>query len=549
MHIAMEGSQSMQPYFESDVNTVSSQSTSIVEHEMVSVGKDFLPELAGPVDENRRLNGADELANSGEILQKSHIAGMQGSLRWKRPSPATLRLTLVISDGIVLIALLVLELILAPPLHLGLNVTGSVLGPWNANFVWLCVAFVSWSIAASITQVQHLNRAASLLKGPLYALCTLMLMLIISVLLLYLFIGGGVIFYTKPLLFFIVMAAPAFGIWRFVLAETLSSPRFRRRAVIVGVNAAGKTIGKELRSAKHPGANVLGYISESAGTQAPRDGLPILGGRSALHSLAHNNMIDMIIMALDYKANPDLFKEAFEASQLGISVVPMAVIYESTSGKIPLEHIGDQWYVAVQTERIIPPLYLCWRKAMDLTFGACGLVVLCLVLPVLTPLIYLDSPGPIFFRQERAGYRGRTFRMLKFRSMSTDAGHTRRAAWVTRGDPRVTRVGRFLRATHLDELPQALNILRGDMSLIGPRPERPEYAAELERDNSLYCYRLSVKPGITGWAQVKYGYGSGEQDELVKLQYDLFYVKHRSFLLDVLIILKTVMEVVLCHGL
>jgi exopolysaccharide biosynthesis polyprenyl glycosylphosphotransferase len=547
MHIAMEGSQSMQPDFEHGVSMASSQSSSVAEHEMVSVGKDFLPESPGPVDENRRLNSADELVNAGERMQKSYIVRMQELLRWKRPSLATLRLTLMIGDGTLLIALLVV--VLGPPLHAGLHVTGSVLGPWNANFVWLCLALVSWSIAASITRVQQLNCASSLLKGPLYAMCTLVLMLIFSVLLLYLFIGGGVIFYTKPLLFFLVIAAPAFGAWRFVLAETLSSPRFRRRSVIVGVNAAGEIIGKELGSAKHPGANVLGYISESVGTQAPRDGLPILGGRSALHSLARNNMIDMIIMALDYKANPELFKEAFEASQLGISIVPMAVIYESTSGKIPLEHIGDQWYVALQTERIIPPLYLCWRKAMDLIFGVCGLVVLCLVLPVLAPLIYLDSPGPIFFRQERAGYRGRTFRMLKFRSMSTDAGHTRCAAWVTRGDPRITRVGRFLRATHLDELPQVLNILRGDMSLIGPRPERPEYAADLERENSLYCYRLSVKPGITGWAQVKYGYGSGEQDELVKLQYDLFYVKHQSFLLDVLIILKTVMEVVLCHGL
>jgi exopolysaccharide biosynthesis polyprenyl glycosylphosphotransferase len=366
--------------------------------------------------------------------------------------------------------------------------------------------------------------------------------------LLYLFIGGGVISYTRTLLFFLIVTAPAFGAWRVILAETLRLPRFRRQAVVVGVSAAGETISKELRSAKHPSANVLGYISESLDMQSTRDGLPILGDRSVLHYLARNDMIDIIIMALDYKANPALFQEAFEASQFGISVVPMAVIYESTSGKIPLEHIGDQWYVALQTERIISPLYLCWRKVMDLIFGSCGLLMLCLVLPVLALLIYLDSPGPIFYSQERAGYRGRTFRILKFRSMSTDAGHTGRAAWMTKGDSRVTRVGRLLRATHLDELPQVLNILRGDMSLIGPRPERPEYATELEKESSLYCYRLSVKPGITGWAQVKYGYGSGEQEELVKLQYDLFYIKHQSFLLDILIILKTVSEVVLCHG-
>ncbi|MFL5697744.1 MAG: sugar transferase [Ktedonobacteraceae bacterium] len=540
----------MQPYFENGLSIVISQSSYIAEREMISIGEDFLPQVAGPVDENRYLSSVDELTNSGEeITQKLQISEVQGLRRWKKPSLATLRLTLMIGDGILLIALLVLVLVVGPPFHVGLNVPGSVLGSWNVSLVWTCLALVSWSIAANITQVQHLNCASSLLKGPLYALCTLVLMLTFCVLLWYLFIGVGVISYTKLMLFFLAVAVPAFGTWRLLLAEILRLPRFRRQAVIVGVSAAGETIARELLSAKHPSVNVLGYISVSVDERAQWGGPPILGGRSMLRYLAHNDMIDMIIMALDYKANPELFQEAFEASQLGISVVPMAVIYESTSGKIPLEHIGDQWYVALQTERIISPLYLCWRKALDLTFGLCGLVMLCLVLPVLATLIYLDSPGPIFFSQERAGYRGRTFRILKFRSMSTEEKHTRRATWVTKGDVRVTRVGRLLRAAHLDELPQALNILRGDMSLIGPRPERPEYVAELEKDNSLYCYRLSVKPGITGWAQVKYGYGSGEQDELVKLQYDLFYIKHRSFLLDILIILKTVIEVILCHGL
>ena len=185
---------------------------------------------------------------------------------------------------------------------------------------------------------------------------------------------------------------------------------------------------------------------------------------------------------------------------------------------------------------------------LDLAFGLCGLVALCLVLPILALLISLDSPGPIFYSQERAGYHGSTFRMLKFRSMSANAEQAPGGQWTTERDPRVTRIGRFMRATHLDELPQALNILRGDMSLIGPRPERPAYIAGLAKENIFYSYRLSVKPGLTGWAQVKYGYGSGEQDELVKLQYDLYYIKHLSFLLDILIILKTVLEVVLGHG-
>lgn len=192
---------------------------------------------------------------------------------------------------------------------------------------------------------------------------------------------------------------------------------------------------------------------------------------------------------------------------------------------------------------VVSFFYPYWHRTMDIIFGLFGLLFLLLILPVLALLIYLDSPGPIFYNQERVGYRGRKYYIHKFRSMRTDAEQAGYPVWATGGDPRVTRVGRFLRGTHLDELPQVVNILRGEMSLIGPRPERPEYVAELEKADPLYRYRLTVKPGLTGWAQVEYGYGSSSQDELIKLQYDLYYIEHRSFALDVLIILKTVVEV------
>ena len=196
----------------------------------------------------------------------------------------------------------------------------------------------------------------------------------------------------------------------------------------------------------------------------------------------------------------------------------------------------------------LPQWYLVWRVVMDVTFGLGGLVLMICALPLLALLIYLDSPGPIFYTQERIGYQGQKFTVYKFRSMTTRAEQKGQAVWAVKDDPRVTRVGRFLRASHLDELPQMLNILRGEMSLVGPRPERPEYAAELEAINPLYRQRLSVKPGLTGWAQVNYGYGSTSKDELEKLEYDLYYIQRQSFLLDIRIILKTVREVVLCHG-
>ncbi len=211
-------------------------------------------------------------------------------------------------------------------------------------------------------------------------------------------------------------------------------------------------------------------------------------------------------------------------------------------------HTKVEEYTYTGRHTALPLRYLVWRAVMNITFGLGGLIFMCCALPLLALLIYLDSPGPIFYTQERLGYRGEKFTVYKFRSMTNRAERKGQAIWAVKDDPRVTRVGRFLRATHFDELPQVLNILRGEMSLIGPRPERPEYAAELEAINPLYRHRLSVKPGLTGLAQVNYGYGSTSKDELEKLEFDLYYIQHQSFLLDVRILLKTVREVVLCHG-
>lgn len=218
-------------------------------------------------------------------------------------------------------------------------------------------------------------------------------------------------------------------------------------------------------------------------------------------------------------------------------------------GATPLyEDSGASLSLDLSSEQTISRLYLYWHSILDLTFGLCGLLVLLLILPILALLIYLDSPGPIFYSQERIGCQGRKFRMHKFRSMHTNAEQAGCPVWTTHNDTRVTRVGHFLRATHLDELPQVLNILRGEMSLIGPRPEREAYAIELEKANPFYRYRSVVKPGLTGWSQVKYGYGDTAQDELIKLQYDLYYIKYRSFALDTTIILKTIVEVLLYRG-
>jgi lipopolysaccharide/colanic/teichoic acid biosynthesis glycosyltransferase len=223
-------------------------------------------------------------------------------------------------------------------------------------------------------------------------------------------------------------------------------------------------------------------------------------------------------------------------------------VYEIDIDVVRVVHSPEHLCQTLPFDLRVSLLYSCWHVALDVVFGLLGSAIVLLILPFMALLIYLDSPGPIFYSQERLGFRGKPFRMYKFRSMRTDAESGGQAIWATACDKRVTRVGKALRATHMDELPQVFNILRGDMSLVGPRPEREVFAAKIAAKNPIYHSRLAVKPGLTGWAQVKFGYGEGDHSEMKKLQFDLYYIQHRSCRLDISIILNTLVEVFRFHG-
>lgn len=199
-------------------------------------------------------------------------------------------------------------------------------------------------------------------------------------------------------------------------------------------------------------------------------------------------------------------------------------------------------------QQTVSSFYLVLRGTIDILFGLLGSLILLGLFPVIALLLVLDSPGPIFYRQERVGYQGKPFRIFKFRTMHVNAEASGQAIWAAEQDTRVTRVGRFMRAVHLDELPQVFNILRGEMSLIGPRPERAAFTRELEEQLPFYLSRLTVKPGLTGWAQVNYHYAGNIEDYRIKLQYDLYYIDHQSLRLDLLILLRTVKEIVMRRG-
>jgi exopolysaccharide biosynthesis polyprenyl glycosylphosphotransferase len=222
-------------------------------------------------------------------------------------------------------------------------------------------------------------------------------------------------------------------------------------------------------------------------------------------------------------------------------------LFERVTGKIAVEAMRPS-YLIFNKGFVLGAAAELAKRALDIALGIVGLVLATPLMLATAIIVRLDSPGPVLFRQERCGRHGRSFTLLKFRSMRADAEKASGPVWATEGDPRITRCGRFLRKSRLDELPQLFNVLGGSMSLVGPRPERPVFVDELSKQIPYYNQRHIVKPGVTGWAQISYPYGSTVEDALQKLQFDLFYIKNFSLLFDLSILFTTIKTVVLRKG-
>jgi sugar transferase (PEP-CTERM system associated) len=293
---------------------------------------------------------------------------------------------------------------------------------------------------------------------------------------------------------------------------------------------------------------VLGYLDDSpdAGDAIPRNH-QLLGKIKDLTGIVAENHPDLIVVAQFDRRGALPTKALLECRLRGILVEDWPTFYEKETGKILVAELRPSWlifsdgFVKTPSSEII-------KRGIDTVLSLIGLIVTFPLMLLIAASIRIDSPGPILFRQRRLGKHGRVFVIYKFRSMRDDAEHGTGPVWAREGDSRVTRVGRIIRRTRLDELPQLFNVLIGDMSFIGPRPERPEFVDELEEQIPFYRARLSVKPGITGWAQVRYHYGASVEDALEKLQYDLYYVKNVSLFLDLLILLNTIQVVLFARG-
>ena len=451
------------------------------------------------------------------------------------------RLLLVMVDVAVMAAALLAALQTAPGLA-----WRQALGPLYAR--WFVTLVAVWLVSGVLFDVYHLPRASHAAQSLRAITAAGVLAVTAYVLTPWL---------TPPLssrsllLVFAALAVAGLAGWRLLYAKVLAQPWSKQRAIIVGAGHAGHSLAQAVQQAtgtpnpyRGSGYDLVGFVDDDPALQQRRvGGLPVLGDHRTLLELAQAHTVDEIIVAITnrHAINPATMGALVGCAEQGYRVTTMAGLYERVLGRVAVSHIGHNLdEVFPVQEELGGRLFRLVKRLTDVAAGLVGVAVLALVAPAVLLANRLMAPGPLFYRQERVGRGGACFAVLKFRSMVPDAEAATGAVWAAEGDNRVTPVGRWLRRTRLDELPQVVNILRGEMSLVGPRPERPEFVEQLAATLPFYRARHSVRPGLTGWAQVQYHYGRTAEDARIKLEYDLYYVRHMAPLLDMQILFRTI---------
>jgi sugar transferase (PEP-CTERM system associated) len=356
------------------------------------------------------------------------------------------------------------------------------------------------------------------------------------------FLGRGIM--ALSFLFSLVLTVVARAVFfRIVGGETL-----KRRVLVLGSGSRAAEV-ESLISTLGPraGFHLVGFVL--CGDEQPgRDKSKLLGDCNALRSLVGQHRVDEIVVGVRDRRNGHFpMSKLLECKLEGTSIVDLPTFFERETGYVQLNSLSASWMVfsegfsKTSLQKIL-------KRAFDICVSGAVLVITLPIMLIAALAIWLETGWPILYRQKRVGVSGQVFEILKFRSMRVDAEKDGVARWAKKNDDRTTRVGKFVRLTRVDELPQLINVMRGDMSFVGPRPERPPFVNELSRKVPFYASRHSVKPGITGWAQIRYPYGASVDDAVQKLQFDLYYVKNHSLFLDLVILLQTAQVVLFRQG-
>lgn len=340
---------------------------------------------------------------------------------------------------------------------------------------------------------------------------------------------------------FVVTAAILTLAWRWLYIKIFTARQFMRRVLLVGGGDTGALFLKRISALKVKPFDLIGIIDDDhrkLGTHI--DGYQVIGTSDQIYRIVQANDVSEIIVAIMGELEDCLFQSLLDAQESGIQITRMETVYEDILGRVPIQSLEAGWILRTFADQVRVSVFFELTKRLIDIFGAIvGLLVFLVLLPIISILIFIDDGWPIFYSQTRTGKGGATYSILKFRTMNIDAEADGVPRWANKDDARATRIGRILRRTHIDELPQFYNVLRGEMSLIGPRAERPELVLMYQHQVPFYRARLLVKPGITGWAQINFGYASSIEETMMKLEYDLYYIKHRTLSMEMLILLRT----------
>ncbi|MBX3277090.1 MAG: TIGR03013 family PEP-CTERM/XrtA system glycosyltransferase [Acidobacteria bacterium] len=361
--------------------------------------------------------------------------------------------------------------------------------------------------------------------------------------------GVGVVRYGNWVpLFALALALGLMICWRVLIHWLFRRPWLGERILIVGTGPSAAELAHEAIERRDLGFQVVGFVAEDAAMVGQSIVNPgVIGVVGDLTRLVESERIDRVVVALQDRRGHMPVDQLFELRLQGrVAIEEGTSLYERLTGKVGVELLRPSWIIFSGNTRR-GALWMAARRVFHFIVALAGLLISLPLWPLIAIAIRLDSRGPVFYRQERVGKQGRLFNIIKFRSMREDA-ESNGPAWSAENDPRTTRVGRLLRKFRLDELPQFINILRGEMSLVGPRAERPYFVAQLSEKIPFYAQRHLVEPGLTGWAQVMYGYGASIEDAQQKLQYDLYYIKNVSLWFDLWIVIKSMRIVLFGRG-
>lgn len=341
---------------------------------------------------------------------------------------------------------------------------------------------------------------------------------------------------------FLLFASLLTFLWRMLFIRIYKSTGQRRRVLLIGAGKAGQALAELYQSSGAQSFNLIGYIDDDEQKVGKTIcGLRVLGSSGHLLNLIDVYHISDIVIAINGEIQGTTFQTILDTQENGVEVTRMPILYEEMTGRVPIHHLESDWIIRSFVDGLrVSGFYDLTKRLLDIFGGIIGVLIFAITYPFLALAVFIDSGLPIFYSQPRLGRGGLIFSIYKYRTMRQDAEADGEARLALENDPRVTRVGNFLRKMRLDELPQFWNVLRGEISLVGPRAERPELVAEFQKQIPFYRARLLVKPGLSGWAQINYGYVASVTETAIKLEYDLYYIKHRTLGMDFQIILRTI---------